>query len=451
VALANFFKKEFAQSQPKPTMIEFKFSCTNCGQHILANDAYSGRQIICPTCKNQITVPAAPGGSPIKPMAGSPAAPVIRSQTAATKATPPPPVLAPAKKSKTKLLVACSVVALILVGAAAYVFVFRGGSDASDSVVNKTDKKAVEKIASGKKSKPKSEETAKYIQSPSASEIIQKVTEQYDSLTSYSASGTAISLIDMSGVDLKNIPGAPANLPKNSKDSKEFKQAMSKPQRQESDFKIKLGKPDSYLVKWESQKGPVKSKGAVWSCGEGDFLLMEMGKMKYVKMQNRDMALASATGVSGGVAGTIPAIFFKTSSSTLNLFQNATRGDDETVDGVDCYVLNGDALGMKMIFWIDKGTSLIKQKQLILGGESKMPETTDAKIDEGIKQLGGKPTPQQEAQTKAMMKNMKALAAQMKGTMTETYQNIEINKPVTRDDFKHEVPAGTKLSSSLFQ
>jgi outer membrane lipoprotein-sorting protein len=38
----------------------------------------------------------------------------------------------------------------------------------------------------------------------------------------------------------------------------------------------------------------------------------------------------------------------------------------------------------------------------------------------------------------------------MKGTMTETYQNIEINKSIPKEDFRHEVPAGTKLSPSLF-
>lgn len=36
---------------------EFKFFCPNCGQHIQCNSGYSGRQIVCPGCQNQILVP----------------------------------------------------------------------------------------------------------------------------------------------------------------------------------------------------------------------------------------------------------------------------------------------------------------------------------------------------------------------------------------------------------
>jgi hypothetical protein len=38
---------------------EFKFSCPSCGQHIRCDECYSGSQIICPSCKNEIVVPQA--------------------------------------------------------------------------------------------------------------------------------------------------------------------------------------------------------------------------------------------------------------------------------------------------------------------------------------------------------------------------------------------------------
>ncbi len=41
----------------KPAPGEFKFSCPSCGQHIKCDEGYSGRQINCPVCQEQILVP----------------------------------------------------------------------------------------------------------------------------------------------------------------------------------------------------------------------------------------------------------------------------------------------------------------------------------------------------------------------------------------------------------
>lgn len=283
-------------------------------------------------------------------------------------------------------------------------------------------------------------------QSLSAAEIVKKVAEQYESLTSYSATGSAVSDMDMSKADLTKMPGMD-KLPAGARKSKEFQQAMSKPMRIESEFSARLGRPHFYLVEWETKTGPAEMKGAVWSAGEGDFL--SMTKTKYTKMESRQMALASATGISGGVAGTLPAIFFQDQSSPLNFFKQAKRTEDETVDGEDCYVLNGDAMGMKVILWVTKDTFLIKQKQVVLGGKSTMPDVSEATMEEEFKKMGNL-TPEQKAQAKAAVKNMKPLLAQMKGTMTETYRNIETNKPVKKEDFSYELPAGATLSKSLF-
>ena len=57
-------------------MSDFKFSCPNCGQHISANEAWSGRQIQCPSCQREITVPQmapAPGAAQPAPAAPPPA------------------------------------------------------------------------------------------------------------------------------------------------------------------------------------------------------------------------------------------------------------------------------------------------------------------------------------------------------------------------------------------
>ncbi len=431
-------------------MIEFKFSCPNCGQHIQVNDAYSGRQIGCPTCKNQIVVPPAPGAVASKSGLSVAPSPPTRPQTAAPFANPPPFTAKP--KSKIKGVVVGSVVGLVLIGALAYVFVPRIFPPSAEKSGSATSGKSVTPKILSKKTKGVSGGTARSSDSPTpgAEEILQKVTAQYEALTSYSSRGNAVSIFDLSGLDPENIPGLAGKVPKDLKDSKEFKEAMSKPQKQEWEFQIKLGKPDFYRIDWEGQMGPTKNKGAVWSSGTGDFLFRASTPPKYVKMENRDLALAAATGISGGLAGSMPAIFFKTESNPLSSLTNITRTADETIDGADCYVLAGTLQGLKMILWIDKSNSLIKQKQTVLGGKAEMPEMSAEKLQQGMKQLGGKPTTEQQAQMKAVAKNMSALASQMKGTMTETYQNIEINQPLTKQDFDFVVPAGTKLSASFF-
>jgi len=46
-------------------MSEFKFSCPECGQHILCDTSYSGAQIDCPICQKPIVVPPAKVARPI--------------------------------------------------------------------------------------------------------------------------------------------------------------------------------------------------------------------------------------------------------------------------------------------------------------------------------------------------------------------------------------------------
>ena len=45
-------------------MMEFKFACPSCGQHILATEAYSGEQVDCPACQAPMVVPQASETSP---------------------------------------------------------------------------------------------------------------------------------------------------------------------------------------------------------------------------------------------------------------------------------------------------------------------------------------------------------------------------------------------------
>jgi DNA-directed RNA polymerase subunit RPC12/RpoP len=75
-------------------MSEFKFLCPECGQKILADTAYTGAGIACPTCQKAITIPAAASlpGTVLADVAASGAAapPPPLPQTAARPANPAP-------------------------------------------------------------------------------------------------------------------------------------------------------------------------------------------------------------------------------------------------------------------------------------------------------------------------------------------------------------------------
>ncbi len=43
------------------TMSKLKFNCSHCGQRLECDDAYSGRQIPCPSCKAMTVVPGVAG------------------------------------------------------------------------------------------------------------------------------------------------------------------------------------------------------------------------------------------------------------------------------------------------------------------------------------------------------------------------------------------------------
>ncbi len=83
--------------------------------------------------------------------------------------------------------------------------------------------------------------------------------------------------------------------------------------------------------------------GAVWSDGSQPYLFMGMMKA-YSKMKSDEWALSSATGISGGVAATIPLLFFddpKLQTGCLAQLAQSQLELSEKVNGDDCYVLSG--------------------------------------------------------------------------------------------------------------
>ena len=189
-------------------------------------------------------------------------------------------------------------------------------------------------------------------------------------------------------------------------------------------FTIKLARPNLYRISWvqstDSRALTMLTKPkAVWCAGEGNFLEMGRGPEKE---KDQETALASATGISGGAAASIPSTFFNVNwgNQLSGAWLSGKRLPDEKVDGADCYVFTEDLKhGHTRMLWIGKQDFLIRQVRTITSAEALKPVMDkDAKINPSVD----------------------AATAQIGAagvTSTETHTKIVVNRALTPSDFKH--------------
>ena len=218
-----------------------------------------------------------------------------------------------------------------------------------------------------------------------AGQILKQAQEKYASLTSYSDEGKTVATIN--GTTLTTT------------------------------FRIKLARPGFYLIEWEEPvKANYTNKGAVWSAGQGDFLRMGSDAQK---QGSQETALASATGISGGAAATIPGTFFSMNwgNQLGSSASSAKRRADEKVGEVVCYVFTSDLKGQTRTLWIGKEDLLIHQVRTV---------TSAAAIEAG--------------RAEAVKRNPEIAARLLKSkpqsiTSTETHENIVVNQKFADKDF----------------
>jgi outer membrane lipoprotein-sorting protein len=187
-------------------------------------------------------------------------------------------------------------------------------------------------------------------------------------------------------------------------------------------FNIKLARPNLYRIEWvqtnDSASSTTTTKPqSVWSAGDGDFLDMLGQGPK--KQTNQEMALSSATGISGGAAATIPSAFFKTQWG--NQLGGAERNDkqlpDEKVGNTDCYVFSGSLKGRTSTIWIGKQDFLIHQVRTL----------TSAAAMKAALEEAAKANPSVAAHMPAIEPHDLI--------STETHTNIAVNQKLTPSDF----------------
>jgi hypothetical protein len=263
-------------------------------------------------------------------------------------------------------------------------------------------------------------------------QIFEKVMATYQAMETYQSTGTIVIDMDMGG----------------------------KQMNMQTKFSMLLKKPNLHHITWTQKNMPMPGmvqSGAVWSDGTQPYLYMGIMNA-YSKMAGDDMALASATGISGGAAFTIPSLFLPALHKQTNPFSRLTDPKLEKVENVgneECYVISGSsAMSEKETFWISKSKYLLIRHSRSFEpseGGRKMPEMTDESLEESIKAMGQEVT---EENTQRMREVMKRTAdsvkgMDIKGSSTETHTDISFPE-LTKDDFQFAVPEGTELKESLF-
>jgi hypothetical protein len=185
-------------------------------------------------------------------------------------------------------------------------------------------------------------------------------------------------------------------------------------------FSIKLARPNLYLIQWTQDFGFFETTGAVWSAGNGDFRLIQNSTTPAVhptKYSTLEMALSSATGVSGSASGSIPGTFFKMNwGNKLGVdMQTATSKPDEKIDGIDCYVLTQTKVWGIQTIWIGKQDFLIRQ----------IETDTSAAVLKAQLEAQAKQHPEMNLPTTVVGD----------AKLVETHRNIVTNPPLTESDF----------------
>lgn len=254
-------------------------------------------------------------------------------------------------------------------------------------------------------------------------EILQKALKNYKNMRSFKADGNVLSKINMNGNDV------------------EIK----------TNFTLLIQKPDLFLVTWSQNMGFMKQEGSVWNAGEGAYLYMGM-KKSYAKIKDNKTAIATATGISGGVANTMPSLILE-KINVYSSFKNCKLVKEEKIEGEECYLLECENKNLLMNIWISKKRSLFIQIQNIIGKKdlaSKI-DLTDDQIKQSLKSMGQEPTKENIAKMRNTMKMAKEMTKSIKGSMTETYKNIIINQEYPKKDFKPTLPKDTTLVDNLFK
>ena len=184
---------------------------------------------------------------------------------------------------------------------------------------------------------------------------------------------------------------------------------------------------------------------ALWSADKGTFEFMDahQGAASATYMQIADAGAVNTTSQQVTEQARNLQQLFGDPAQLTKIIKDLGQTEDEPVNGHDCYTLTAKVLGQKVKIWVDKSTYLISQSQITLGGA-----ISDADIDDAFSLVAAGFTnlpPAQLDMIKPQVKKYAPAMLKIRGTITSTSKNMELNPTLSADDFNYPVPAGVRL------
>ncbi len=259
--------------------------------------------------------------------------------------------------------------------------------------------------------------------SAEAAFVIQKVLDRYAGIKTYSAIGELLTDVDRPREAMGAMPGITKML-----------QLMGKRQLK-SIFTIKMARPNLYCIEWNEHIDTGLSKvGNVWSVGSGSYGLF------FGKEKSFEKPLRALIGTASNMGKVQSSLFFDTSLNTLRKLRDLSQQQDGELEGVECYVISGNRNRVTYTYWVSKKDFLIRRYKSVSGGDGKPVENGGHTLsDESIKKVleaSGKESSAKEiAKMKAMLAAANETASKVKVTNTETYRNIILDQPISKEQF----------------
>jgi outer membrane lipoprotein-sorting protein len=423
-------------------MAEFKFSCPQCGQHIQCDTGYAGAQINCPSCQQSIVVPQAPRSAAAPPAAPvpPPAPPGLATrQSTMTPATgrrfAGAPGAQPAAKPKSKVLktvlvITASVAVLAGLGAGGW-FGFSKYKEHKAAKANPAAQVAAPTVNA----------------TVQAFSILTKVHSAYTNFTSVTEDGTLTLSLDLSNLTLADLnPNSP---PANTKTSNRRPAGMPRIITNSTEYSVKRAQTNWFYFTGEAVTKADRQTStntiAMWSADKGTFMFSD-SHIRGVPATYQQLAEAgSVNNTSAQMTEQVRNMqhLFDDPANLTKIIKDLGQTDDEPVNGHDCYTLTAKVLGQKVKIWVDKSTYLISQSQITLGGA-----ISDADIDDAFSLFAAGITnipPAQLDMIKAQVKKYTPAMTKIRGTITSTTKDIELNPTLSADDFSYPVPRGVRL------
>ena len=257
---------------------------------------------------------------------------------------------------------------------------------------------------------------------PDPARLIQQVNNHYRSAATYRAEGKALTRILQPESGTETAVGV--------------------------SFRMWLGRPGLYRIEWTEHRNLGKTEsGAVWNDGDGPYLYLGTSG-GYTRMSSDPIALAAATGVSLGVAHTIPSLFFEFRDTTglLDRLQSPVLEASEVVDETPCHVVAASLpSGLEYRLWISKDEPILIQVENLLGGSSEtdaVPESTPEQEVQALRALGLDDTEANRDRIRASLQQARELMKQIRGTAKQLHQDIRMSVPLATEAFAFQVPEG---------